>query len=796
MNWLYAARGLRRTPAFTIAAVASLAVGLALAATTVSVVNAYLIRSLPYHDVDRIYHLRYAPPGPWEPRGMTALDWTSVTDVVEHPVASAGDTLHLSDGGFSTSLRALRVTRGFVEGLGVRVVSGRPLQQQDFVTGGEPVALIGYALWRERFGSDPAAIGRVIRVEAESRPGEPASFRIAGVLEPGFYYGRDARTSVDLLLPHTAPVRAYMVKLRPGVVPAVAERRITEAARTAATSPIPADWTGVHLESAHERWVGSVRPVLVGVLVAVALVLVIVCANVAVLLLLRALQRRKEVAVRLALGAGWSHVTRMLLAETALLAGSGLALGIALSALTLGTLAPLVEAQLGRQAPNASGIRIDANVLLLVAAAGLLVTIAISLAPLASSVVSGGRALTDALRQSGRAASTGRPMRRLRSGLIAFEVAGSLVLLVACGLMVRSLVAMTSTDLGFEADGLIRSRVVLRARSDPNPASYVSFKARFERGVADATGALTAYSSWPPYVAPPDRLVEADGAGTATAGTMFVSGGYFSTFGIPVVRGRPFTDDEAAAGAPAAIVSASLAHRLWPGAEAIGRRIRFVDETPSGPRTAEWRTVVGVARDVRQAYDDEAKSDLYMPRLPEGRFGTFYVRSGTATPALFDALRGAAAALDRDAVVDPPRAVAAEDRTLAGTRFLTMLLTSFAGIAAFLAMLGIYGVTAYAVQQRHKEVAVRVALGATSGHIVSMFLREGGRLLAAGAVAGLAGGALVSRVLQARIFGVAAFDPLTYGTAAVLLLGAGVATVLWAARGATRGNPSSALGAD
>ena len=791
-----AARGLRRTPAFTIAAIASLAVGLALATTTVSVVNAYLIRSLPYRDADRIHHLRYAPPGPWEPRGMTALDWTSVADVVEHPIASAGETFHVSDGGFSTSLRALRATHGFVEGIGVRVSSGRPLQAQDFPAGSEPVALIGHALWRERFGSDPNAIGRLIRAEAESRPEAPETFRIVGVIEPGFHYGRDTRTGVDLLVAHPAPVRAYMVKLRPGVTPAAAERRITEAARAAATSPIPSDWTGVHLESAHERWVAGVRPVLLGILVAVALVLVIVCANVAVLLLLRAMQRRKEVAVRLALGARWSHITRLLLAETVVLAGSGLVAGLALSAVSLGTLAPLVEAQLGRQAPNAAGIQIDTNVLLLVAAAGLLVTIAISLAPLASSLGSGGRALTEALRQSGRGVSGGHAMRRLRSGLIAFELAGSLVLLIACGLMVRSLIALTSTDLGFEADGLIRSRVVLRARNYSDPAMYVSFKARFERAVSEATGAPTAYSSWPPFVPPPDRLVEADGAGTATAGTIFVSGGYFSTFGVPVREGRAFTDAEAVAAAPVAIVSATLAERLWPAQAAIGRRLRFVDETPAGPRTTEWRTVVGVARDVRQAYDDEAKNDLYMPRLPEGRFGTLYVRSGAAAPALFDALRRAAADLDRDAIVDPPRTVSGEDRTLAGTRFLTILLTSFAAIAAILAMLGIYGVTAYAVQQRHKEVAVRIALGATSGHVVAMFLREGGRLIAAGAVAGLAGGVLVSRVLQARVFGVTAFDPFTYGTAPALLIAAGLGTVLWAARGAARGNPSATLNAD
>lgn len=801
MSWLsasirdvrHAARGLRRTPAFTIAAIGSLALGLALAATTVSVVNAYLLRSLPYADAERIYHVRYAPPGPWEPRGMTALDWTSVSDVVEFAIASAGDAFHVTEGGLSSSLGGLRATRGFVEGLGVGVVAGRALTAQDFVRGSEPVALIGYAMWRERFGSDPKAIGRVIRAEADSRPGAPESFTIVGVVEPSFYFGRDARTRVDVLVPQPDPVRAYMVKLRSGVVPAVAERRITEAARAAATAPIPDGWTGVQLESAHERWVGGVRPVLVGVLIAVALVLIIVAANVAVLMLLRATQRHKEVAVRLALGAGRRHIARMLLAETALLSGTGLAAGIALSAVTLGTLAPLVEAQLGRQAPNASGIALDTNVLLVVGGAGLLVTLAISLAPLASW----GRALMDALRQSGRGASASRSMRQVRSGLIAFEVAGSLVLLVACGLMMRSLLTMTSVDLGFDADGLIRSRVVLRARSAPDAAMYSAFHARFERRLSDVTGSHAAYSSWPPFVPAPDRIVEGDGAATSSkAGNISVTAGYFATFAIPLREGREFTDDEVASRAAVAVVSATLAQRLWPGGSAVGRRVRFVEETPAGPQATQWRTVIGVAGDVRQAYDDEARSDLYLPRLPDGRFGTFYLRSGAPTSALFDALRKAAAELDRDAIVDPPRAVAGENRTLAGTRFLTMMSSGFAVAAALLAMLGIYGVTAYAVHQRHKEVAVRVALGATGADVMAMFVREGARLLAMGAIAGVAGGVLVSRLLQSQVFGVMAFDPLTFGLATAVLIAAGLATVLWAARGASRVHPVAALNAD
>jgi predicted permease len=787
-----AARGLRRTPAFTLVSIGSLALGLALTAATISVVNAYLIRSLPYRDADRLYHVRYAPPGPWEPRGMTALPWTTVTDVVEFPVASAGESFYLTEGGVTASLRALRVTHGFVEGLGVTVAAGRPLTAQDFAAGTEPVALLGHAAWRDRFGSDPGAIGRIIRLDAESRPGTAESFRIAGVLAPGFYFGRDSRTSVDLLVASPTPVRAYMVKLRAGIPPALAERRITEAARLAATSPIPNDWTGVQLESAHERWVGTVRPVLLGVLVAVGLVLVIVCANVAVLMLLRSLQRQKEVAVRLALGSSWSQLARMLVAETALLSGTGLAVGLALTALLLGTLAPLVETQLGRQAPSASGIAIDTTVLLILAAAGVLMTVVITLGPLASW----GRGLTNALHQDGRVASPGRTMRRVRNGLIAFEIAGSLVLLIGCGLMVRSLVKMTATDLGFDASGLVRSRVALRARNYADPAEYRSFHDRFKDRISQVTGSPVAFSTWPPFVPAPDRLVEADAAATAHAGTMAVSAEYFATFGIPLREGRAFTRDESSAGAAVAIVSETLAIRLWPTGSTLGQRVRFVEETPAGRVTTGWRTIVGVARDVRQGYDDQDRSDLYTPGIPEGRFGTFYIRTGAATPQLRDALNGAAAEMDREAIIDPPRMVAGEDKALAGTRFLTTLLTVFAGSAAFLAMLGIYGVTAYTVQQRHKEVAVRVALGATERAVVSMFLREGAWLLGVGTLAGLAGGVAVSRVLRAQVFGVAGFDPLTYAVAATLLVGAGLGTVLLGARGAARGNPASALNAN
>jgi putative ABC transport system permease protein len=788
----FAARGLRRTPVFTLVATLSLALGLALTTSTVSVVNAYLIRSLPYPESDRLYHVRYAPPGPWEPSGMTALDWTSVTDVVEFPIAASGESFYLGDGGYTLSLRGMRVSRGFVEGLGVGVAAGRRLVEQDFAAGSEPVALIGHALWRDRFGSDPGAIGRLVRGEAESRPGKPETFRVVGVLAPGFYYGRD-RTGVDLLVPHASPIRTYMVRLREGIPPAAAERRLTEAARRAATSPIPKDWSGVQLESARERWLGGIRPVLFGITIAVSLVLVIVCANVAVLMLLRSMQRQKEVAVRLALGSGWRHIARMLLTETAIVCGLALGAGVAMTAWLLGSLSPLIETQLGRPAPGVSGITIDTNVLAIVGSISLLVAVTLSLAPLTSW----GRGLTNALQQDARVATEGRSMRRLRSGLIALEIAGSLVLLVGCGLMVRSVVKMVATDLGFNPGGLSASRIMLRARNYPDGAAYRSFHERFAGRVSDVTGSAVVFSSWPPFVAPPEHLIEPDaGEAGVGAGAISVSAGYFSTFGIRITQGREFTTDEASAEAQVAVLSETLARRLWPTGGALGRRVRNVERTQGGSTAGPWRTVVGIAGDVRQTYDDVERSDFYMPRTPDGRYGSFYVRTSRPAPLLFDQFQGAAAEIDRDAVINPPRLVVRDDQALAGTRFLTWMLAGFATIAAFLAMLGIYGVTAYAVQQRQKEVAIRVALGASHRALIGIFMREGAVLLGLGTAAGLVGGAATSRVLRNQVFGVQPFDASTYAVACALLLTAGFIAVFVAARGAAAANPVSALNAN
>ena len=722
---------------------------------------------------------------------MSSLDWRSVEDVVEFPITSAGETFYLADGPFAQSARGLRVGRGFIEGLGVRAALGRTLEGTDFQAAAiERNALLGDALWRERYAADPNIVGRTLRVDAEEAEG-PESFRIVGVLPPGFYFGRDSRETVDLLVPLTTAARTYMVRLRDRVPPDIAERRITEAARKVA-SGLPADWTGVELDSARELYVGQVRPVLVGVAVACVLVLLVVCVNVTVLVLLRTTRRQKELAIRSALGSGGWRLARMLLLEGALVCAAATALAIVLTNLALGALAPLIEAQLGRPAPGgASSIAIDDTVLFVVGGTGAALALVLSLLPLATPWA---RPIADILRRDGTA-TTGPSMRRVRSALVTIEVAGTLVLLVGCGLMIRSVVGMLHTDLGFEPERLVRARIVLRSAGYPDAAAFSRFYRRFVEQLTASIDAPVVFSSWPPFAEHPTQTVEtADpGSRAVNAGAIRVGAGYFSTMGIDLRGGRDFVDADTSGAAAAAVVSEALARRLWPDGSPLGRQLRAIEQTPAGPRTGPWHTVVGVAANVRQAYGDSELADLYVPYLPTGRFGSFYVRTEGSPDRLLPVIRAAAAEIDPHAVVDPPRSVETANRDLAGARFLTTLLGGFAAVALFLALLGIYGVTAYAVQQRERETAIRMALGAAAGAVVRMFLRDSAVVLGGGLALGLLGAAIAARVLESYLYGVRRFDLLTLSVTCAILATAGALATWWPARRAVLRSPMAAL---
>jgi predicted permease len=524
-------------------------------------------------------------------------------------------------------------------------------------------------------------------------------------------------------------------------------------------------------------------------------VLAVVCANLAVLMVLRAARRQKEIAVRAALGAERRHIARMLIAEGCVLCVTALGLGLLLTRWLLGALAPVIETELGRPAPGgSSAIAVDGTVLVVVGTIGLCIALGL---PLLTLLTPWQRRLADALRRVGTSATDGRTLRHLRSGLIAFEVAGTLVLFIGCGLLLRSAATMLRTDLGFDPDRLVQSRIVLRGIDYPDSTAFFRFYEQFTERLAATAGAPVVFSNWPLFFDLPTQSIDVDGrVGQGVKGGAMQAGpGYFAALGIPLRSGRDFTRADSGPAAAVAVISESLANRLWPGQPALGRQIRAVVQTEGGDTPGPWRTVVGVAGDVRQEYADANVADLYMPIAPAsvGRFGSFYVRTDRPLGALLATARSVAAEIDSHAVVDSPRTVVSQNRQLAGTTFLTSMLTGFAAIAGALAVLGIYGVTAYGVQQRQREIAIRMALGSPGGQLVALFLKEGAPVLALGLGLGLAGASAATRVLQHQLFAVGPFDPITLAATSLLLAAAGILATWWPARRASRANPVMAL---
>jgi putative ABC transport system permease protein len=795
-GWLqeirFATRSLRRTPGFAAIAIVSLALGLALATTTLAISNAYLIRSLPFPESNRLYHLMYAPPGPYEPRGMNEIDWVALDDVVEATVISGSEAYYLGEAGSTQFVRATRVSPGFISGLGVRPVMGHVFALEDFEPGRPAVAMLGHSLWRDRFNADLNIVGREILATPENLSTPPGIIRIVGVLPPGFWFGRSSDARVDMLVPLRTRARPYMVRLRSGVPVALAERRITEAARAVGSDFRPG-WAGVHLVSAHERYVAELRPWLTGINIATALVFILVCTNVAILILLRALRRQKDVAVRIALGAERRHLLRMLIAEAGLICASALALAVAVTAIALRTLAPVIEARLGRPPPGGpSAIGVDLNVATMIAGLGVLVALSFALVPMLASQRDN---IADMLRRSGPGATDGPIMRRLRSILIAFEVAGALVLLVGGGLMIRSLVTLTQTELGFDAAHVARIRLVLPSTYRDRPMFAQFYRKLGER--LTATHAVSAVgSSFPPFYETHKRPLESDASrGVSTpVGGLAVGAGHFSVHGIGLRAGREFLLTDDLQSEPVAVVSESLARQFWPGGAAMGRRVRGIEESVPDAPLGPWRTIVGVARDVRQTYDDHDLRDVYFPYLQAPtRFANVQVRTDRAGAVPLARMSSVVAELDPFVRVEEPRFLAAEDQQFARAQFMTALLGGFAAFSCLLALLGIYGVTSYTVQQREREIAIRLAIGATPRAVVTLFLKGTAVVLAIGVVAGLLGAGALGRVLENQLHGVEPFDAsiLAIGTAILVTAGL-VATWLPARRSATA-NPVAAL---
>jgi predicted permease len=787
-------RTLARARGFSLAVVITLALALAVATSVMAIVNAYLVRALPYPNASRLYNVVYAERGEFPPEGLEELDWQSLSDLVEHPIAWDLDMFYLLGGDHPERTPGAWVTPGFMQGLGIRPAVGRAFTPEEFVAGGPQVALISHELWREGFGGDSAIVGRRMRAYVSDRPRDPEMFTIVGVLPPDFWH---FNPYTQVLTPLRATSYPYIVRLREGVPPHDAERRITALVKASLTT-LPADWK-VELRSTHAEYVREVRPLLRVIAAAVGLVLLIGSANVALLVVLRGMRRQKELAVRLALGASKMQVARTLLAESLVLCAIAGVLGALIARALLHWLGPTIEQQLGRRVPGGvQALSLDGGVVAAIATLTVIVALMLSLAPL---VATARRSLYSTLRQ-GKQGADGARGRRLRFALITLEVAGSVALLAGCGLMVRTVVGMLHVELGIRAEGVSVAWLAMREQSYPDAPTRVAFYERLLTVLREIPGGgpAVALGSPPPLVAynpQPVRPVET--GAVHRAAVRFITAEYLTTFGIPLRQGRSIATSDRGASEPVVLVSETAARRFWPTGSAVGQRIGVVEERIDADDTVTVvRTVVGVVGDIRQSPTDSVLTDVYVPLLQApGRFAAIAMRMSRPPPLWLGDLRRAVAAIDPEVSVGmPERLEETVHQQLARPRFLASLFAGFGIFASLLGVMGLYAVIAYAAQQREHEVAVRMAVGADGPSIIRLFMRDGGLVLLAGLIGGAFGAMAIGRVLEAQLFGVHPVDALTLVTASVVLGAACLAAIWWPARRASRTDPVIALKAE
>src|ERR1041385_8328549 len=585
-------RALTLSKGFTVAVVATLAAAVALETTTLSVVNAYLVRALPYPASERLYRIEYAAPGQDEPRNLERADWASLSDVADEQVAWDLDVFYMMGGEYPEAAGGQWVTPGFMRALGMRPALGRVFQPDDFKPGAPQVALINDDLWHRRFGGDSSVIGRRFTAYVSDRPHDPSVFTIVRVLPATFLHWTPY---TQVVTPLRAPTYPYFLRLRSGVSPQAVERRVSDLVR-GADPTVPQRWSA-RLEPVHAAYTKSVRPLLLAIGAAVTLVLLIACANVSLLMVLRGIRRQADMAVRVALGATSRQIARLLIAESLLLCAGAAAIGLAAAFAVSRALAPVIEQQMGRRVPGGiNALSVDPNVAVAVGVLALVMTLATALPTLIvirrSGAGFGSRRLTD-----------GPRVARARSLLIGLQIAGSFGLLAGCGLMVRTLGKMLDVPLGVTVGRTVQATLATRDGSYTSLGEYVTLYDRLlsTLGRGPSVGAV-ALATPAPMVSYNPRAVTVEDGGTSglQAPVRAVTSGYFSLLKIGVREGRGFTAADRPGAEPVAVVSASLGRAQWPTSSPVGHRLRMYEHIAgSGAPTLVTRTIVSVVNDVR-----------------------------------------------------------------------------------------------------------------------------------------------------------------------------------------------------
>ena len=798
----FAVRSARRGPVFTAVAVLTLALGIGVDSAMFSVLDAVLLRELPYADPARLVTLRQMFPKIGELALGTApaeyLDYRDRTQAFASVAGYEQMAMDLTGEGEPVRVQAQRATHTLFSTLGVSPLAGRTFSAAEDEAGGGRVALVSYELWQRHFGGSAQTVGRVVRLDEQP-------YTIVGIMPRGFDFPVPAaRTgeppAVWVPMAFTAkeiadrasefPVHV-VARLRPGVSVAQAQSEVAGVA-AAFQSDHRDIYSGnlqleVTLSPLGAEAAARARPLLLTLGGAVVFVLLIACANVMNLLLSRATVRQREMAVRHAFGASASRLARQLLTEAVLLTTVGGVLGCLLAQGLLRLVTSVWPSSVAGVAQAHLDLRVLAFTIVVSMVSGLLCGLAPALRWSRPN-------LGASLKQGGRP-GTAQERHRLRRALVVLEASSALVLLIGAGLLVHSFVEVLRVPLGFAPDGVLIARTTFNRQRYP----LADRRRQAEREMAERLAALpgvTAVGLTTHIPLADERqigfiLEGEDERSVHWADNALVSGDYFAAMGIRISSGRTFGREDTPEAPIAAIVNESMARRFFPEGGALGRRLVW------GGRKL---TIVGIAGDVHIAGLDAVVSPtIYTPvyQVESGatRSAVFVVRTRLADPAALAAsVREAIWSVDRDVPVFDVRAMSEiVSRSLATRSFAVTLLASFAAVALFLAIIGLYGVLSYAVTQRTSELGVRFALGATPGRVVRMVLGDGMRLVAAGTVLGAVMGAMVARLMSGLLFGVRAFDLATFATAVALLLAVAGAASLVPARRAARLDPMAAL---
>jgi putative ABC transport system permease protein len=794
-----AARSLRNSPALTAVALFALTLGIGLTTTVFSIVYAATMRGLPYPGADRITYVQRTSPTRGSQRMPMPIhdfvDYRARQRSFESLAAAYAGTANVSGTERAERYVGAWVTANAFAVYGVAPVLGRGIREGEDRPGGERVAVIDHRTWRDRFGGASSAIGARIRVN-----GLP--YTVVGVMPEGFGLPNRAQIWLPLQLDPLALKRGegqqltVLGRLRPGVTLDAASADVAGIARRLA---VEQKATNEGIEAiAVDFMEGELGPqprqLLLTMLGAVFLVLLIACTNVANLLLDRAAHRTKEVGIRSALGASRRAVVRQFLAEALVIAGVAALLGVAVA---YGGVAAFNRAIVDTEPPAWLDIRLHPPVLLFTIGLGLVATIASGVLP---ALQASRPDLQGVLKDEARG-STSLRIGRLSKVLVVFEIALSCGLLVAAGLMIKSVTKIRTMDPGYDPRNMFTARVGFPA-AYTDTAMQRRFFERLEPALAALPGVRAAsLSSGLPGASGGNDQIAVEGATYAndrdypSSGTLTVTPGFFSTFGLRPVRGRALEASDRDGALRVTVVSQRFADRFFKGTDAIGRRVRI-----GGPRsTAPWLTIVGVVPDVYSGNPSEPRDEqLYVPLAQNHtNFMSLAVRTAGPPAAMAPAVRGVVAAIDPDIPIYWPYTMEeALARPFWFVRVFGTMFMIFGFIALFLASVGLYAVMAFSVGRRTREVGIRMALGAEPGAVVRMVFGQGLAQLAVGMTAGLALALGVSRVMSILLFDVQPRDPVVFGGVAAVLVLAGLMACLLPARRATRVDPLVALRTD